>query len=70
MARKRSRTSGCVAPKMLAMASRAALVAPALPMASVPTGMLGIYIWTIESRESTPFKMLLLIGTPSTGSNV
>ena len=38
---------------MIAAASRPALVAPALPMASVPTGM-PAGIWTMESRLSCP----------------
>ena len=37
----------------MAAASSAALMAPALPMASVPTGM-PAGIWTIDSRLSTP----------------
>ena len=48
-------------------ASSAAFFAPAVPIASVPTGT-PAGIWTIESSESDPFKVLLLIGTPRTGS--
>ena len=48
---------------------RAALVAPALPMASVPTGT-PAGIWTMESRESMPLRALLSMGTPSTGRMV
>src|SRR5882762_6466519 len=63
-----SRTSGCFAPRMAA-ASRAALIAPALPMASVPTGM-PPGIWAMESSESSPLSALDSTGTPSTGSTV
>jgi hypothetical protein len=51
------------------MASRAALAAPALPMASVPTGT-PEGIWTIDSSESRPLSAWLWTGTPSTGSRV
>ena len=51
------------------MASRAALAAPALPMASVPTGT-PEGIWTIDSSESRPLSAWLCTGTPSTGSSV
>ena len=44
-----------------------ALIAPAWPMASVPTGM-PAGIWTIDSRLSMPFSAWLSTGTPSTGS--
>src|SRR5271165_6970893 len=50
----------------IAMASRAALVAPGLPMARVATGM-PAGIWTMERRESMPFRDLLSMGTPRTG---
>src|SRR5690606_2056977 len=50
-------------------ASRPALVAPASPMARVPTGT-PPGIWTMESRESSPFSALDFTGTPSTGSSV
>ena len=48
-------------------ASRAALMAPALPIASVPTGM-PAGICTIDNNESTPRNIADSIGTPSTGS--
>ena len=47
----------------------AALVAPAAPMASVPTGM-PAGICTIESSESMPLSAFDCTGTPSTGSEV
>ena len=53
----------------IAAASSAALIAPALPIASVPTGT-PAGIWTIESRLSMPFSAWLSTGTPSTGSIV
>src|SRR6185312_14601625 len=53
----------------IAAARSAALIAPALPMASVPTGT-PAGIWTIESRLSMPFNAWVSIGTPSTGSAV
>src|SRR3954466_2301639 len=52
-----------------AAASSAALMAPGLPMASVPTGM-PPGIWTIDSRLSIPLREWLSIGTPKTGSGV
>src|SRR5205085_12549118 len=52
-----------------AAASSAALIAPALPMARVPTGM-PAGICTIESRLSMPFSAWVSIGTPRTGSEV
>ena len=52
-----------------AAASSAALIAPALPMASVPTGM-PPGICMIESSESLPSSACVLIGTPNTGSGV
>ena len=52
----------------IAAASRAALIAPARPIASVPTGT-PPGIWTIESRLSSPLSARLSIGTPSTGSD-
>ena len=42
------------------------MVAPASPMASVPTGI-PAGIWTIESSESWPLSDLDSTGTPSTG---
>ena len=50
-------------------ASRAALTAPARPIASVPTGM-PAGIWTMERRLSWPLSAALSTGTPSTGSGV
>ena len=47
----------------------AALVAPAGPIANVPTAI-PAGICTIESRESTPFKIDDFTGTPSTGKSV
>ena len=51
------------------LASRAALIAPARPIANVPTGM-PAGICTIESNESIPFSACDWIGTPSTGKCV
>ena len=48
------------------MAKSAAFVAPASPMAKVAVGI-PAGIWTIERRESIPFKHLDLTGTPKTG---
>ena len=45
------------------------MVAPGLPIASVPTGT-PPGIWTIESSESSPWSAALCTGTPSTGSTV
>src|ERR671919_85271 len=53
---------------MIAAASSAALMAPALPIASVPTGI-PAGIWTIDRRLSMPLSALLSIGTPSTGND-
>src|SRR5690606_13754449 len=50
-------------------ASRAALIAPARPIASVPTGT-PPGICTIDSRLSRPCSARLSTGTPSTGSVV
>src|SRR5690349_8750083 len=50
-------------------ASNAALIAPGLPMASVPTGT-PPGICTMDSNESSPFNDADSIGTPSTGSDV
>ena len=53
----------------IATANKAALAAPAAPMAKVATGMpLGII--TIECSESTPDSALDCTGTPSTGTVV
>ncbi|PAV68576.1 hypothetical protein WR25_06960 [Diploscapter pachys] len=61
----RSDSAGSLMPR-IAAASRPALVAPALPIASVPTGM-PAGIWTIDSRLSWPDSALLWTGTPRTG---
>src|SRR5205807_7588062 len=53
----------------IAAASRAALVAPGLPMASVPTGM-PAGICTVDKSESMPCSAFDSIGTPRTGSMV
>src|SRR5690625_86838 len=63
-----ARISGRVRATMLA-ASKAALMAPALPVASVPTGT-PPGIWAMESRESIPLSARDCMGTPSTGSTV
>ncbi|MNN84228.1 hypothetical protein D3C81_2013640 [compost metagenome] len=54
-----------MAPRILADSS-AALIAPALPMARVATGM-PAGICTMESSESTPESIADCTGTPSTG---
>src|ERR1022692_738633 len=64
----RSRNSGRLFARM-ATASNAAFLAPAAPMASVPTGI-PAGICTVASSESKPFSAPLSIGTPSTGSKV
>src|SRR5262249_12788724 len=66
--RKASRIAGYLLPSEAA-ASNAALIAPALPMASVPTGI-PPGIWAIASSESKPLSALDSIGTPNTGSTV
>ena len=53
----------------ICVARIAAFFAPALPMASVPTGT-PAGICTIDSSESRPFKVFDCTGTPSTGSSV
>src|ERR1051326_1074526 len=50
----------------IATANSAALIAPGLPMAKVPTGI-PPGICTVPKSESRPFKASLFIGTPSTG---
>ena len=50
-------------------AKRAALIAPARPIASVPTGM-PAGIWTMERSESSPLSALVSTGTPITGNGV
>src|SRR5262249_52281536 len=52
-----------------AAARSAALVAPALPIASVPTGT-PPGICMIDNSESLPFRVWVFIGTPNTGSGV
>src|SRR5262245_60088969 len=52
-----------------AAASSAALIAPALPMARVPTGM-PPGICMIDRSESLPSKAWVFIGTPKTGRGV
>src|SRR5690606_33022036 len=59
------RTSGYL-PARMAAASSAALTAPAVPMAMVPTGT-PAGICTMDSRESMPLSMRDCTGTPSTG---
>ena len=53
----------------MAAASSAALIAPGLPIASVPTGM-PPGICMIDKSESLPSSACVFIGTPSTGSGV
>ena len=50
------------------MANKAALTAPAFPIASVPTGI-PLGIWTVDNKLSKPLS-LLSMGTPNTGSVV
>src|SRR5687768_10967931 len=64
--RSLSRSSGRWLARM-ATASKAALVAPAWPMASVPTGM-PPGICTMDRSESMPLSVRLSTGTPRTGS--
>src|SRR6202008_4175384 len=63
-----SRTSGCFTPR-IAAASKAALIAPALPTARVPTGT-PPGICAIERSESSPRSVFDSTGTPSTGRTV
>ena len=49
-------------------ASKAAFIAPAFPMANVPTGT-PLGIWTVDNKLSKPLS-LLSIGIPNTGSVV
>ena len=53
----------------MATANKAALAAPAVPMAKVATGT-PLGICTMLCSESTPCKCLLATGTPSTGTVV
>src|SRR5207245_3591058 len=62
------RNSGCFAPSM-AVAKSAALTAPGLPMASVPTGM-PPGICTVDRSESRPLSEGDSMGTPRTGRTV
>src|SRR4051794_35755979 len=64
----RSRTPGSERAR-IAAASRAALTAPARPIASVPTGI-PAGICTIESSESIPLSVFDSTGTPRTGRAV
>ena len=48
---------------MMAAANNAALIAPALPIASVPTGI-PAGICTMDNKESIPFRALDGTGTP------
>src|SRR3569833_2899580 len=57
-----------MAPSILA-ASSAALSAPPLPIACVPTGT-PAGICTMDSRESMPLRACDCTGTPSTGNTV
>src|SRR3954447_21452446 len=66
--RSASRISGCFAPR-IAAARSAELIAPALPIASVPTGT-PPGICAIDSSESSPFNVFDSTGTPSTGRTV
>src|SRR5688572_2718540 len=63
-----SRSGGCRAAS-IAVARRAALRAPASPIATVATGT-PTGICTIESSESRPLSAFDWIGTPITGSSV
>ena len=63
-----SRSSGRVSAR-IRTASSPAFLAPAAPMASVPTGT-PPGICTIDSSESSRSSALLCTGTPSTGSTV
>src|SRR5713226_2052931 len=66
--RTASRKARCFVPRMEAARS-AALTAPDLPMASVPTGT-PPGICAIESSESRPFRAFDSTGTPRTGRTV
>src|SRR5258708_9575835 len=63
-----SRIFGYLLPSEAAARS-AALTAPALPIASGPTGM-PPGIWAMERRESRPLSVLDSTGTPKTGTSV
>src|SRR5204863_2654997 len=66
--RKASRMAGYFAPRMAAARS-AALTAPDLPMASVPTGT-PLGICAMERSESRPLRAFDSTGTPRTGRTV
>src|ERR1700676_2694674 len=66
--RKASRMAGYFAPRMAAARS-AALTAPDLPIASVPTGT-PLGICAMERRESRPLRAFDSTGTPRTGRTV
>ena len=66
--RKASRMPGYFAPRMAAARS-AALTAPDLPMASVPTGT-PLGICAMERSESRPLRAFDSTGTPRTGRTV
>src|SRR5690348_6780844 len=66
--RSASRMAACLLPR-IAAASNAALTAPALPIASVPTGI-PPGIWAMDSRESKPLRTFDSTGTPRTGRTV
>ena len=61
------------APRLLTLmiwtGKSAALIAPAFPMARVPTGM-PPGICAIDSKLSKPFKDFVSMGTPKTGTVV
>src|SRR5690606_1213456 len=65
---RRSRSAASWRARMLA-AWKAALMAPAFPMAWVPTGV-PFGIWTIDISASTPARMVVGTGTPRTGRRV
>ena len=46
------------------MANKAEFIAPALPIAKVPTGI-PLGIWTVESKLSRPFNLLSTVQMPS-----
>src|SRR2546425_574409 len=66
--RSASRKEGCFVARMAAARS-AALTAPDLPMASVPTGM-PLGICAMERSESSPLRAFDSTGTPRTGRTV
>ena len=46
------------------MANKAALIAPAFPIASVPTGI-PLGIWTVDNKLSKPLSLLSTVQMPS-----